>query len=259
MTASPLPANTGASPDVAAMETMLNQCVSTATSELTRQMTIALTKRETDIPKVAAATSSSAEIPHPVFLQHMQAMQLHYAVRPGAVNANSGLYALPSIIVPAPSPPALDSVGAKAVDMQIQQTHNAALAWVTTHAVTLMNAAVEADRTKSTAAWIQKMNALRNATRAETDAMINAFYSRLSDLGKAHPAQRARILQVSNQGGSVLSTLSAGAQSTLDVVHSTLLKAFGVIASPVKAVAQTVGGWASGAIRSVGSVLSKLF
>jgi hypothetical protein len=90
-------------------------------------------------------------------------------------------------------------------------------------------------------------------------ANLDQLYSRLSELGKAHPAQRPRILDVANHAGGFFSTLVSGAGAATDAVHNAVDSALHVSTSAAKTVAKTVGSWASGAIQSVSHALSNLF
>jgi hypothetical protein len=127
-----------------------------------------------------AAFVQPQEVPVEVFLQNMRGMQQHYATVPGVLRNMARVYALPLQLVHPPIDAAIPQratlvlpgnnvrpvvEGANAVDNAIQRIHAETLAWVRGHAEALMSAAEQADQTKSTADWAQKMNACGTKTR----------------------------------------------------------------------------------------------
>jgi hypothetical protein len=240
---------------------------------------------------VASGAAQPAEISQQEFLQHMNAMQQHHrAIDPTAASKLIKPYLLPAHLTlalphipadagtkpavpqaqlsagtPAPKKSAVRTVpmlarlvtigtprpAAKLMSAALEDQHKRLRALVDHHRAALSQAVTP----KSTQTFARQMNALREATKTDHRARIDAMFASFTAIGTAHPAARRVILDTGNK----VATFGAGVAAGASHVIATVTSAVAAGGSAVAKAADTVGKWASGAAHSVEHFFSSLF
>jgi hypothetical protein len=241
--------------------------------------------------QVASGAAQSAEISQQEFLQHMNAMQQHHrAIDPTAASKLIKPYLLPAHLTlalphipadagtkpavpqaqlsagnPAPKKSAVRTVpmlarlvtigtprpAAKLMSAALEDQHKRLRALVDHHRAALSQAVTP----KGTQNFAQQMNALREATKTDHRARIDAMFASFTAIGTAHPAARRVILDTGNKVATFGTGVAAGASHVIATVTSAVAAG----GSAVAKAADTVGKWASGAAHSVEHFFSSLF
>ena len=247
----------------------------------------------TTSPPPASGGAQHADVSQEEFLHHMSAMQQQYRVVAPAGHAPASLYRLPAHLTVMPQPTTastghptvqasqrnaatpvasvaaahvsvtfakLAAVGtpapaAQAIAETLHEQHQRTLAFINTPRDAMMRAIAAAREPNSTQAFKQQMNALRDRSKAEHEAQIDAMFARLTAIGTAHPAARPVILHTSNKVGGFVAGVVAEARHVMATVKSAVFAG----ASAATKAAETVGHWASGAAQSVGHFFKSLF
>jgi hypothetical protein len=149
----------------------------------------------------------------------------------------------------APSPAAQSM--AAALDNHQQKI----LAFVDQHQGALLHAVAAARDPKSTQNFAQQMNALREATKADHRARIDAMFASFTAIGTAHPAARPVILNTGNK----VATFGAGVASGATNVIVTVASAVQAGGSAIAKATDAVGKWGSDAVHSVKHFFGSLF
>jgi len=244
---------------------------------------------------VASGAAQSAEISQQEFLQHMNAMQQHHrAIAPTGASQLIKPYLLPAhLILALPHIPAdagtkpavpqaqhsagnpafkesaartvpmlarLVTIGtprpaAQLMSAALEDQHKRLRALVDHHRAALSKAVTAARHPKSTQTFAQQMNALREATKTDHRARIDAMFASFTAIGTAHPAARRVILDTGNK----VATFGAGVAAGASHVIATVTSAVAAGGSAVAKAADTVGKWASSATHSVEHFFSSLF
>ena len=244
---------------------------------------------------VASGTAQPAEISQQEFLQHMNAMQQHHrAIDPTAASHLIKPYLLPAhLILALPHIPAdagtkpavpqaqhsagnpafkesaartvpmlarLVTIGtprpaAQLMSAALEDQHKRLRALVDHHRAALSKAVTAARHPKSTQTFAQQMNALREATKTDHRARIDAMFASFTAIGTAHPAARRVILDTGNK----VATFGAGVAGGASHVIATVTSAVAAGGSASAKAADTVGKWASSATHSVEHFFSSLF
>jgi formiminotetrahydrofolate cyclodeaminase len=137
----------------------------------------------------------------------------------------------------------------------LEDQHKRLRALVDHHRAALSKAVTAARHPKSTQTFAQQMNALREATKTDHRARIDAMFASFTAIGTAHPAARPVILDTGNK----VATFGAGVAAGASHVIATVTSAVAAGGSAIAKAADTVGKWASSATHSVEHFFSSLF
>jgi len=123
------------------------------------------------------------------------------------------------------------------------------------HRGALLHVVAAARDPKSTQTFVQQMNAMREATKADHRARIDAMFASFTAIGTAHPAARPVVLDTGNK----VATFGAGVAAGATHVIATVTSAVAAGGSAIANAADTVGKWGSEAAHKVEHFFSSLF
>jgi hypothetical protein len=238
---------------------------------------------------VTSGVTPPAEVSQEEFLQQLKAMHEHHQAIDPTVTQSIKPYSLPahlSLVLPhtpaspgttpavQPGTPApketaertalivtrLVKIGAPSPAAQsmaaaLDNHQQKILAFVDQHRGALLHAVAAARDPKSTQNFAQQMNALREATKADHRARIDAMFASFTAIGTAHPAARPVILNTGNKVATFSAGVAAGATNVIVTVASAVQAGGSAIAKATDAV----GKWGSDAVHSVKHFFGSLF
>jgi len=243
---------------------------------------------------VASGVAQPEEVSQQEFLQHINAMQQHYRAIDPTVGQSINVYLLPAhLTIALPHPPAdagtkpavpqaqqspglsapkesgertapmlarLVTIGtpapaAQLMSVALEDQYQKLRALVDHHRDALLHAVAAARDPKSTQTFVQQMNAMREATKADHRARIDAMFANFTAIGTAHPAARPVVLDTGNK----VATFGAGVAAGATQVIATVTSAVAAGGSAIANVADTVGKWGSEAAHKVEHFFSSLF
>jgi hypothetical protein len=245
-------------------------------------------------PLAASGAAQPGEVSQQEFLQHINAMQQHYREIDPTVGQSIKAYLLPAhltIALPHASadagtkpavPQAQQSPGlsapkesaertapmlarlvtigtpapaAQLMSAALEDQHQRLRALVDHHRGALLHAVAAARDLKSTQTFVQQMNAMREATKADHRGRIDAMFASFTAIGTAHPAARPVILDTGNKVATFGAGVAAGAAHVIATVTSAVAAGGSAIAN----AADTVGKWGSETAHKVEHFFSSLF
>jgi hypothetical protein len=242
----------------------------------------------------ASSFAQPTEVSQQEFLQHINAMQQHYRAIDPTAGQSINAYLLPAhLTIALPHTPAdagskpavpqaqhssglsaskesaertapmlsrLVNIGtpapaAQLISAALEDQHQRLRALVDHHRSALLDAVAAAQDPKSTRSFVQQMNAMREATKADHRAHIDAMFARFTAIGTAHPAARRVVLDTGNKVATFGAGVAAGAAHVIATVTSAVAAGGSAIAN----AAGTVGKWGSEAAHKVEHFFSSLF
>ena len=205
------------------------------------------------------------EVAHEEFAKTMNALRLHYtAVAPRAGVEPFRLpehMAKPPMVLSAPKPAgaapaprlvALTKEGAAATGELMLQCHKEMIAAIQTHTGAVLDALKTYSQSQNLAAFTARMEAIRAAWKAQTNAIIDKTINGALALGEKHSDQHSALASVTNKIGQLLGTVSHTVEGAVQGAVHTVSNAAKDVGRAVATAAKDVGHAASSVVGSIG-------